>query len=398
MLARVPDQWRILHGLTYWKGLLEPLEIKIRRSIIHYGELAEATYDAFITEPASRFAGNSRYAERDFLAKCGVAGASMYEVTKFVYATSSTLLPESLLIKSLSRESWSKESNWIGYVAVATDAGKSVLGRRDVVVAWRGTKRMMEWMTDFQFNLQSAASLLRPILKEGEDAKVHHGWLSVYTSADAKSPFNITSARDQVLMEISRLVKLYKNEDISITMTGHSLGAAISTLSAIDVVANGINTIEADPNRHIPVTAIVFACPRVGDAGFKQVFDRTENLRLLRVRNQPDVVPDYPPISYEEVGDELSIDTRKSGYLKSPGSFLTWHNLEAYLHGVAGTQGKDSDDFSLEVDRDVALVNKRIDALKDELLVPAAWRVEKNKGMVKGGDGRWILMDREIDM
>ena len=84
------------------------------------------------------------------------------------------------------------------------------------------------------------------------------------------------------------------------------------------------------------------------------------------LKNLPDVVPIYPPLGYAEVGEELSIDTRKSQYMKSPGNFATFHCLESYLHGVAGTQGTSkSDIFRLDVKRDIGLVNKSVDGLTD---------------------------------
>jgi len=196
MDSSIAKKWRELSGQSHWRGLMEPLNIDLRRYIIHYGEMAQAAYDAFISEKASKYAGSSRYAKRNFFSKVGLTNGNpfTYSVTKFLYATSEIDVPEAFIVKSFSREAWSRESNWIGYVAVATNEGKAALGRRDIVIAWRGTVKTLEWVNDLDFVLVSAPQ----VFGNNTDPKVHQGWYSIYTSEDPRSPFNKSSARSQV--------------------------------------------------------------------------------------------------------------------------------------------------------------------------------------------------------
>ena len=93
MSSDISEKWQILSGTTNWEGKLDPLDIDLRRYIIHYGEMAQATYDTFITEKKSKYAGASRFSKKDFFSKVGLGMANhpyRYTVTKFIYATSGT--------------------------------------------------------------------------------------------------------------------------------------------------------------------------------------------------------------------------------------------------------------------------------------------------------------------
>lgn len=200
-----------------------------------------------------------------------------------------------------------------------------------------------------------------------------------------------------MLNAVKKLVEEFKNEEISITIAGHSLGAALATLNAADIVANGFNKTRGLPDKSCLVTALVFGSPRVGDSGFLDAFQSMNDLHLLGVKNALDIVTLVPPLPYTDIGAVLHIDSRKSPYLKCPADIGALHNLEAaYLHTVAGTQGTKGG-FHLEVNRDISLVNKGLDILKDEYLIPPEWWCLKNKGMVQQDDGSWKLEDHDRD-
>ncbi|PRQ18308.1 putative carboxylic ester hydrolase [Rosa chinensis] len=387
-MASFAENWRDLSGKNDWEGLLDPLDSNLRRAIIHYGERAGAAVFV-VKEPKSKNYRLPQYAKGHLFAKVGLESGNPYKymVKKYFYATHLKLSP--------------KKSNFLGFVAVTTDEGTKVLGRRDVLISWRGTTLVHEWLVDANINLVSASH----ILGVENDPKVHQGWLSYYTDMDPESSHNqLTSSRDQALAALKEVLDEYKGEEISITVTGHSMGAALAILNASDIVHNGYNKMTDQPNKVIPVTAIVFACPRLGNQGFKIVLSGLENLHVLRVTNDQDIVPKaLESVDYVHVGKELRIDTLKSPFLKViPDTNVTeklihLHDLEAYLHGVAGTQGIKSSDFKLEVDRDLALVNKFIDGVKDEHNIVAQWWTEKNKSMIQMDDGSWVLDDHEED-
>ncbi|XP_071713073.1 phospholipase A1-II 1-like [Rutidosis leptorrhynchoides] len=396
-IKNIAKDWKKLSGLeNHWKNSLDPPSTDLRLYINHYGELAEATYDAYIKTPHSKNAGNVRYSRKNLMTKVGLTQGrplNEYKVTKYLYATSAVMLPGAFVTSS-SPQAWSKKSNWIGFIGVANDEGKKALGRRDILVAWRGTVNPSDMIHDAELLPVPAPKIFGLLHKD--NPKVHNGWYSIYSTHDENTRYNKQSARDQAIDEVKKLVNEYRNEEISLTLTGHSMGAAIATLNAVDIVFHGLNKQTVTPPISCPVTVFAFACPKVGDDGFSKVFKSMKDLYCLRINNVPDVVPKYPMVGYSDVGSELVIDTVKSTYLKGPGDPGSWHSMEGYMHGVAGVQGKKGG-FKLEVNRDLSLVNKFSDALMDKYGIPPAWWTEKHSGMVQNPDGHWELKDHEED-
>ena len=130
---------------------------------------------------------------------------------------------------------------------------------------------------------------------------------------------------------------------------------------------------------------------QVGNNAFRERVAQYPNLKILHVRNKIDLITRYPSVllGYRDVGVDLEIDNRKSPSLKRSMNTGDWHNLQGMLHVVAGWNGADAE-FELKVKRSLALVNKSCEYLKDELLVPGMWWVEKNKGLVRDDDGEWV--------
>ncbi|XP_048328332.2 phospholipase A1-IIgamma [Ziziphus jujuba] len=386
-MESIASRWRALSGENDWEGLLDPLDYDLRRYIIHYGERAEAAEAAFIGEVKSENVGLPRYPKSTLFSKVGLelGNPFKYIVKRYIYASTSGIAEN-------DPKGIAENSNWIGFVAVSTDQGSEVLGRRDILISWRGTIRKAELTIDKKIDLVSAPT----IFGSDNNAKIHHGWYSYYTTAESGSTYNSTSSQDQVREAVSKLIEEYKEEEISITVTGHSMGGALAILNATDIVFNGFNKPTTTEDKVCPVTAIVFASPRLGDQGFSDLFSGLENLHVLRVRNEKDKVPDLPPgDDYVHVGKELIIDTTTSPYLKSHIINLKVHELEIYLHGVAGPKEVDGKN-ELVVDRDIAWVNKQTDEVKDEYNFVANWWVKENKSMVQMDDGKWVLNDRDI--
>lgn len=182
-------------------------------------------------------------------------------------------------------------------------------------------------------------------------SKVECGFLSLYKTAGAHMP----SLSESVVTEIHRLMDMYKGETLSITVTGHSLGAAMALLAADELSTSA-------PDMP-PVAVFSFGGPRVGNRGFANRLN-SKNVKVLRIVNSQDVITRVPgmfvsegldkklresaaagvlnvldnnmPWAYSHVGTELRVDTKMSPFLKPNADVACCHDLEAYLHLVDG--------------------------------------------------------------
>ncbi|CAI9264196.1 unnamed protein product [Lactuca saligna] len=358
--------WRDIHGCSDWENLLDPLHPFVRRELIKYGEFSQATYDAFDFDSFSEYCGSCLFNRRKFFEKLGLTKHG-YDVRKYIYAMSQFEIPR-WLEKSYVTDTWSKDSNWMGYIAVSDDLESKRIGRRDIVVAWRGTVLPSEWYEDMQRDLEP--------LGHGE-AKVERGFLSIYKSKRMSTRYNKTSASEQVMEEIKRLTKFYKStgEQVSLTITGHSLGGALALLNAYDAAMTFPT---------LPISVISFGAPRVGNIAFRDELHH-RGVKALRITIKQDLVPRMP---------ELKLDARASPFLKRGSNFIGVHHPETYLHLVDGFVSSNSS-FRSDAKRDLALVNKYCDMLVNELRIPAYWYQLSNKGLVSNEFGRWIRPKRE---
>lgn len=443
----VGERWQELQGEKNWDGLLVdengkgfkgPVDPVLRGELIRYGEFAQATYDAFDNDPNSKFCGNSKFDKEKLLEEVGLPNRG-YEIVQFLYATADLHLPNFFRKSDVpDEEKWSKDSNFMGFVAVCTSPQElRRLGRRDIVVAWRGTVTKLEWLENVRDVFSPAG--VDPRRSEVDDpVMVESGFLSLYKSSNENSRYNKQSARAQVLQAVKNLVQKYKDEQLSITVTGHSLGSALSLLCAYDIAESGINKREQSPKveRHwdeqspqlddrlqkislndkalnhnrVPVSVISFAGPRVGNSGFKTRMEQL-GVKVLRVVETHDIVPKVPgmvfnekleflhtvckllPDSYNHVGKELRLDSLVSAYLKDTTDPINAHNLEAYLHLLDGYHGP-GDRFSPAVRRDIALVNKASAFLDPKFGIPEYWWEDKK--MVLDKDTlHWVVAGDE---
>ncbi|KAK9148442.1 hypothetical protein Scep_007199 [Stephania cephalantha] len=368
LLSKSPDysprsnlshRWRDYHGRNDWDGLLDPLDHNLRREVVRYGEFVQSAYHAFHSNPTTSADGPAMLPQHVALSD------KSYKVTKNLYATSSKGLPKWVDDVAPDLGWLTQRSSWIGYVAVCDDKREIArMGRRDIVIALRGTATCLEWvenMRDFLVRLPNTNHKSNNDHNTKYKAKVECGFSSLYKTSSSLIP----SLAETLVNEVTRLVESYKGETLSITVTGHSLGAALALLAANDLSTSLNSTnINGMTEEAPPIAVYSFGGPRVGNRGFADCLT-SNGVKVLRVVNSRDMVTKVPgmfvsemldeklrreakanslldvldnnmPWAYSHVGKELRVDSKMSPFLKPNADVGCCHDLEAYLHLVDG--------------------------------------------------------------
>jgi predicted lipase len=140
--------------------------------------------------------------------------------------------------------------------ALTNTHGFIAANAQNVVVAFRGTAQIQDWLTNLAVAMRWDAEL---------GGNVHKGF---------------AGALDSVWNQIQSLLNQLEDADQTIWVTGHSLGGALATLAAKRM---------APPFK--PFAIYTYGQPRVGDLAFSKAFKLLE----FRFVNNRDIVPTVPP-------------------------------------------------------------------------------------------------------
>ena len=145
-------------------------------------------------------------------------------------------------------------------------------------ITFRGSDSSRDWATDLTFWKKTL-----PYGNKFSPIRVHTGFINAYNSPSVRSVIHswITGSTHHI------------------KITGHSYGAALGVLCAVDIEYNF-------PDKDIE--AIVFGCPRVGNNAFKKSYNKRV-FKTVRVENGNDIVTKIPfaICGYRHVGTRLHI-------------------------------------------------------------------------------------------
>ncbi|KAJ3173815.1 hypothetical protein HK101_011026 [Irineochytrium annulatum] len=152
-----------------------------------------------------------------------------------------------------------------------------------IVVSFRGSSDFLNWVNNL--NLIKADS---PFPSAPSDVKVHSGFLNIYNALRSRVRSTLTNLKAA-------------NPSYSLTITGHSLGGAVASLYAADLV------------NLFPSTSIglyTMGEPRVGNKAWYSFYSGLNLKGVYRGVNYNDIVPHLPPefMSFNHHAQERWVD------------------------------------------------------------------------------------------
>lgn len=193
-----------------------------------------------------------------------------------------------------------KEREFGGFIA------RSIDNPLQQVVAIRGTESPLDWLSDFEFVLETFHEV-------PNGGKTESGFTNLYRSMMVE--YADTSFPAQSLMDSIDTLP----QGAKLLVTGHSLGSSLATLHAF-----------LAGSKNVDVELVTFASPRVGDKSFVEAFQRM-NIPNTRVFNHPDIVPQVPVeiAGYRHLEPGLEIN---SVLFPIKHSIPCYHALSTYLY------------------------------------------------------------------
>ncbi len=152
----------------------------------------------------------------------------------------------------------------------------------EVFITFRGTNSTVDRYKNIMFCKKCSP------FEESDRICVHRGFLSAYMSEDV---------REKIHLLVSSRIK-------SVTLCGHSLGAAMAILCAYDLQKS---------YPALDYEVYLYGSPRVGNYSFMRSYNK-RLIKTVRVENGNDIVCKIPPalFGYRHVGSSFHIGKRAS--------------------------------------------------------------------------------------
>lgn len=196
--------------------------------------------------------------------------------------------------------------------------------RKEIYVSFRGSQTLVNWMYNLCISMAGVA-WIHPCHGLGQ-AMVHEGFLLDYQSVRS---YFVGQVEEQVA----------KHPDYTIHITGHSLGAALAVLLAMEL--------KEVYKTQVRIRFTTFEAPRIGNAEFADLVNyHFPNVNdKIRVTNGRDVVIHVPPyiMGYQHAGWEIYIppgsEQSSTAYscdstledVRCSAGFLAW-SIDDHLH------------------------------------------------------------------